>query len=403
MRLLWVVQRYGPDIVGGAEAEARQYARRLAQRGHEVSVLTSCAVDYVTWKDELAPGDSVEDGVEIERLAVAHQRSNRFWELDRRLKDRAMRNLEFERSWLLEQGPVLQGFAEVIDRRARQVDVVVFTSYLYHPTVVGLPIARRHTSTALTPTAHREAPFELSVVVPPMLLSDGLIYNSVEEQSLVTERLGRCIDGEVVGMGVDDQGKPDPSAFRRRFGLGDDPYLLYVGRIDYGKGVPRLLGFFDLLKRRRGGALRLVLVGSSALEVPDRDDVVVTGFVSEELKAAALTGAVALVQPSRMESFSIVAIESWSASTPVLCDARSDVVVGHAMRSGGGIPFADYLEFEAAVEILLDDPVAASRIGAAGRAYVDTEYRWPAVIGRLERGLEQARDLGVKRLAEQRP
>lgn len=399
MKLLWVVQRFAADIAGGAEAEARQYATRLAAVGHEVEVATSCALDYITWRNELPPGDSVDQGVTVHRFPVARERSARFFTLDARVKRGEVATLVAEREWLVAQGPVLVGLEQWLDVHAGGFDVVVFTSYLYHPTIVGLPIARQHTATALTPTAHAEAPFTLSIVVPPLLLADQLVYNSREEQELVGRRTGRSIAGEVVGMGADEPPGDGGAPFRDQHGLGTDPYLLYVGRIDEGKGVGRLLESFVEYKRRNGGSLRLVLIGSQAIDLPRRQDVVLPGFVSESMKFQALRGAVALVQPSRMESFSIVAVEAWSVGTPVVCDAGSDVLVGHSMRSGGGIPYAGFAEFEATIDLLVEDAVARTRLGAAGRAYVDAEYTWPAVIARLERCLHEARKVGVSRLS----
>ncbi len=56
MKLAVVVQRYGADISGGAELHARYIAERLARHA-DVEVLTTCARDYVTWKNELPPGE----------------------------------------------------------------------------------------------------------------------------------------------------------------------------------------------------------------------------------------------------------------------------------------------------------------------------------------------------------
>ena len=63
MKLLYVIQRYGDQIVGGSESACRHFAERLVARGHEVHVLTSCAHDYVDWADEYPAGTEIINGV----------------------------------------------------------------------------------------------------------------------------------------------------------------------------------------------------------------------------------------------------------------------------------------------------------------------------------------------------
>ncbi len=61
MKLACVVHRYGPQATGGSEAHCRAIAHRLAPR-HDVTVLTSCAIDYVTWAQRAAAGPSRRTG-----------------------------------------------------------------------------------------------------------------------------------------------------------------------------------------------------------------------------------------------------------------------------------------------------------------------------------------------------
>ena len=58
MRLAFVVQRYGSEVAGGAEALCRSTARALAERGHAVDVYTTTARDYLSWAPPFAPGTS---------------------------------------------------------------------------------------------------------------------------------------------------------------------------------------------------------------------------------------------------------------------------------------------------------------------------------------------------------
>ena len=73
MKVAVVVQRYGADINGGAELHARYIAEHLA-RHTEVEVLTTCARDYVTWRNELPAGVEQIGGVTVRRFPVARAR-----------------------------------------------------------------------------------------------------------------------------------------------------------------------------------------------------------------------------------------------------------------------------------------------------------------------------------------
>jgi glycosyltransferase involved in cell wall biosynthesis len=88
--------------------------------------------------------------------------------------------------------------------------------------------------------------------------------------------------------------------------------------------------------------------------------------------------------PSYFESFSIVLVEAWARARPALVQARCEVLVGQARRSGGAIPYRGFAEFEAALERVLADRELARRLGEAGRRYVEARYRWDAILDRYE-------------------
>ena len=140
-------------------------------------------------------------------------------------------------------------------------------------------------------------------------------------------------------MGIDlSPTSADTLQFRRSFGLGEDPYVIYVGRLDPMKGVRELVRFFVEYKRRHSSRLKLILAGEAVAEVPNDPDVIVTGYLDETVKQAAIKDSLALLQPSYFESFSIVLCEAWVHRRPALVQGASPVLRGQAIRSQGAIP-----------------------------------------------------------------
>ncbi len=386
MRLLFVVQRYGNEVFGGAEHFARSFATRLAERNHEVHVVTSCAVNYMDWADHYPPGDSHSDGVQIHRLSVRRPRNN---ELFNALNVRVNAGerpvpLYLQRAWMELQGPRIDELPGWLAQHAPNFDVAVFFTYLYWSTWAGLPAAAPWVRTVLHPTAHDEPPLYLSIYDLMFRLPDGLGFLTPEEAELVGRRFRVRPPSVTTGVGLDLDVREDSAAFRRRFGLGDSPYLVFVGRVDPHKGSEELFEFFTAYKRRRPGPLKLVIVGEQILPLPPHVDVVTTGWVDDATKHASMAGALALVQPSYFESFSIVLTEAWTHRRPALVQGNCAVLAGQARRSGGAIPYCGFGEFEAAVELLSTEPRLGQRLGNAGRKYVEAQYGWPTVLSRYE-------------------
>jgi glycosyltransferase involved in cell wall biosynthesis len=121
------------------------------------------------------------------------------------------------------------------------------------------------------------------------------------------------------------------------------------------------------------------------MPIPDaiEDDVIDLGFVPIEDKRDSYSAATLLCQPSVMESFSIVMMESWLAGRPVLVNADCDVTAEHTKASGGGFAFSDYESFREAVVKLSRDEELALKMGLAGQEYVNSYYVWPKVTDRF--------------------
>jgi glycosyltransferase involved in cell wall biosynthesis len=381
-KIAFVTPRYGTQIMGGAETAVRQLAEHLrAMTSWEPEVHTTCALDPVTWDDELEPGTTELNGVLVHRHPNAHGRLPDFYGLDGmlRLAPRQVTRAQAAR-WVDYNGPVSPQLVDALG--ATDADVVAFTPYLYHPTVAG--IGRVHAPAVFHPAAHDEPALYFPVFRGTFGDADAFCFYTAAERTLV-ERMYPVAERPqiVLGLGVgDSQGAGRPG--RERAGVGDRPYIVSVGRVDEHKGSKMLASYFATYKERHPGPLALVLVGPVAVELPPHPDIVVTGPVEEADKWDIVHDALVSVSPSALESFSLVVIEAWVDRVPVLVNGACGPTREHCERSGGGLWFSSYPEFEAVLERLVADSSLRETLGARGRAYVDTHFRWPVLVRRYD-------------------
>jgi glycosyltransferase involved in cell wall biosynthesis len=281
---------------------------------------------------------------------------------------------------------------------AHRFDAAIFMTYLYSTATSGIPAIAGRIPIVFQPTAHDEPPLRIPLFEATFRLADAFMFFTPEERTVVEERFRFDPVGKVVGIGIElNPPCAESGDFRNFFDLSDDPYLIYVGRLDPMKGVKQLCEFFIELKNQYPSSLKLVLAGDPMVELPEHEDIVITGFLEESVKHAAIKGSLALVQSSFFESFSIVLCEAWVQKRPALVQGASTVLRGQAIRSNGAIPYEGYAEFEQAVMMLLEDPDLADEMGASGRSYVEQQYEWKNVISNVESTLEIAKAQFKKR------
>lgn len=376
LQLAVVVQRYGADINGGAELHARYIAERLAVHAN-VRVLTTCATDYVTWRNELPPGEERVNGVPVERFPVEHERELHDFARRSHRVFNAIHSIQDEIRWLDSEGPASRRLIARLRAARDEFDFVLLFSVRYYHAFHG---ARALPDRAvLVPTAEREASLGLGIFQPIFRGVRAIMYNSFEEHAMITTLArNEHVPGVVVGIGSEVPDAVDPGRARDKFGL-HDPFIVYVGRVDANKGCADLFDHFLAYLRRTGRALDLVLVGRAVLDIPRHSRVRHLGFVSDEDKFDVMAGAELLVMPSYYESLSMAALEAWALGRPVLANAHCDVLVGQCLRSNAGLYYENTREFGAALDALLDTPELAATLGANGRAYFDRHYAWPVI------------------------
>jgi glycosyltransferase involved in cell wall biosynthesis len=381
VNVAFVVPRYGPEIVGGAETLVRGLAEHLAADGAAVDVLTTCARDHLSWQNVLRPGVAVEHGVTVRRFPVRARDGRRYGWLHQRIQRGGPVPVEDELRWAEESVWSEELFSHLLRRRTGY-DVVCFAPYLYGTTLWGVPLVPERA--VLIPCLHDEPFAQLSVVRAAFDAARGFIFNAPPEAALAEKLygLGDRPSG-VVGLGFDPPPPTDAALFRRRHRL-EGPMVLYLGRKETGKNVPLLIQYLLRYRETHRADVTLVLAGDGPVTAPRgargiRD----LGYLAPLEKAAAYAAATVVCQPSVNESFSIVLMEAWLAGTPVLVHAACPVTTYHTARAEGGLAFGDYYEFAEALGLLLEDDGRRRRLGLQGRAYVQTEYAWPAVTARL--------------------
>lgn len=428
MKIAFIAQRYGTEILGGSEYHCRLIAERLAHR-HQVDVLTTCAREYTTWQNEYPEGTDRVRGVTVRRFACSEVRNlqefNKYsdWIFENR------HTPQDEMEWLKRQGPWSPGLISYIESHHQQYDILIYFTYLYAPTVLGMKIAPA--KSLLVPTAHDEPALNLKIYEQVFSSAAGIVWNTESERRMITSRFHlRALVEDVVGCGVDmDSGtdlegedtsaammvspvtvrEPLPAhiegpanAFRRRHRI-HGPFLLYGGRIDPGKGCEELLEYFQSFLHEGGGDASLMLMGVKLMPLPDDPRVRFAGLLPDQERLHALQAATVVVVPSPYESLSLLALEAFSVGTPILANARAEVLVDHCRQSNAGLYYSDRYEFADALKTLLKDPDLRHEMGENGKAYVEKNYRWDVIIAKYERMFARLRGgLGAASAGESR-
>lgn len=375
MRLAIVVQRYGLDVNGGSELHARQVAERLAPY-MQVEVLTTCARDYMTWANYYAPGQEVLNGILVRRFPVKAQRDvAAFNAFSAEIINRARSYFE-EMHWMALQGPNAPGLFDFIRAEHERYDLFLFFTYLYATTYVGLQLVAQ--KSILCPTAHDEPWLYLDIYRTLFHLPQAFIYNTSEEAALLKRVFHiNAVLNDVIGVGIEIPATIPPIQTPW-----EEPYIVYLGRIDESKGCGELFEYFLRYKAETHDPVRLVLIGSQVMPIPRHRDIVALGYVCDDERFQWLNQAQILVMPSRFESLSMASLEAWALGVPVIATAQCEVLKGHCRRSRAGLYYRTFGEFSAALGLFRAQPELRREFGERGRTYVQRNYNWPTVTER---------------------
>ncbi|MDQ5846483.1 MAG: glycosyltransferase [Acidobacteriota bacterium] len=414
MKLAIVTPWFGKNLIGGAEQQAYQVALRLAARGHNISVLTTCSLgfqeDWAT--NHLSPGQAEESGITVWRFPVDARNAVAFDKLNAQLLSQT----------ILSPGVNILSVSEVktfvndsinssalLDHlRSHEEDyqAFLFIPYMFGVILQGLPLVAH--KAFLQPCLHDEAYAYLAPVERMFRLAKRLIFNSEGEAHLAATLYGPGIFGRtvVVGEGIEAFESPeqdfDDDAIEN---IGGTRYVFYLGRRDATKNVDLLVSAFAKFKQNvPESEIKLVLAGPGTMSFGDAvPDVVDLGVVSEKEKDALLTNSLALFQPSKNESYSRVIMEAWRHGRPVVANGDCLATANFVKESSGGwvaTTEAEWAEMFAQIESL--PPVQLNAAGERGRRYADVNADWETVMNRYEQALDLVSKRGSAEPAKDR-
>jgi glycosyltransferase involved in cell wall biosynthesis len=386
-KLLFVVQRFGLEVDGGAELYCRWLVKNLSG-DFDVDVLTTCAINYITWANEYPEGRAELLGIPVIRFRVDHERDiDSFDSLTGKiLSENADKNQQM--FWLNAQGPVSSGLLKYIDQNSDQYDALIFITYLYHPTVMGTLIAP--SKSILIPTAHDEPVAHLSIYHELYKRVGGLLFLTDPEAEYVrkTYDVG-SVPNEVLGTGI---AIPAPamsaSEWIQKYDL-KPPVILYIGRVERGKGCMDLVENYLAFRSVHEASGTLVLAGRTHMDLARDENVRFLGFIPDDEIAPALSAAEVVVAPSPFESLSILLLQGLSQGKPVLANGNSSVLRDHIIQSNAGLYYTNEAEFELTLALLLDRSDLRFRMGENGRRYVSGRFTWPIVMRKFSKFLNE--------------
>ncbi|WP_237573194.1 glycosyltransferase family 4 protein [Mycolicibacterium lacusdiani] len=380
MKVLMVSWEYPPVVIGGLGRHVHHLATALVDAGHEVVVLSRRPTD--TDPSTHPTTDEVAEGVRV--IAAAQDPHEFGFGTDMM-------------AWTLAMGHAMvrAGLSIEADGTRWQPDVVHAHDWLVaHPAVAlaeffDVPLvstihateAGRH-SGWVSGTISRQVHAVESWLVHE---SDSLITCSASMGDEIDELFGpELAERHVIRNGIDAAQWP----FARRTSRPGPAKLLYLGRLEYEKGVHEAIAALPRIRRTHPGTT-LTIAGDGTQEAW----LVEQARKHKVLKAVTFVGRVdhqglirllhdtdAAVLPSHYEPFGIVALEAAATGAPLVVSnvggLGEAVIDGH---TGLSFPPRDVAALASAVRAVLDDPVAAQRRADAARERLNSDFEWHTV------------------------
>ena len=378
VKLAVVVQRYGQAINGGAELHARYIAEHLARHA-EVEVLTTCATDYVTWRNELPAGVERVNGVAgapVPRQARARSaRRSAGW--SERVFDQP-HSLADELDWLDAEGPASPALVAHIAQARDCITTSASSSATATTTrITARARQRRARSWCRRPSATRRSGCRCS---SRSSAASARYVQLARRAGDDPGGLGATSDvpSVVVGIGSEVPANPQPARFRQKFDI-RGPFAIYVGRIDENKGCKELFDSSTRTGERAAGRLSLVLIGNSLLPIPEHPRIRHLGFLDDRRQVRrdggrrAADHAVVLREPVDGGARGVGARPAGARQREV---RRAEGTV-HPQQRRAVLRGRVGVRRDAAGDRA--EPVAERGLGRNGRQFFREHYDWPVI------------------------
>ena len=352
LNIAFVIQRCGAEIFGGAERYILEVATACSKMGANIEIFTSQSKGYIDWKNDLPTLEthSFQDGspLKIRRFPVLFSRFKIAFALTRRLKYALGPVIKLfplnklcEQLFLLFQGPWCPSLWRTLISEQKRFDLIVCGAYLYAPTAKTLAGARE-TKTLLIPMAHDEREFFLPFVQKQIQSCEHLGYLSLAEKNLVESvwPTAQCKQSIFVHPGINETNEAKLTSTEQIDSL-PEKFFVYVGRVDPHKGI-------NFLVNAISENIPIVFAGDVAMLIPEKQNRIFLGRVSDAMRDDLIKKSIALVIASRFESYSMVTADALAMGKPVLalkgCGPIDELIESYGGLSVSDSEFADWAE-----------------------------------------------------------
>ena len=389
-KLGFITPWFGESIPGGAEMELRGLASHMAAAGINLEVLTTCVKEFsADWSVNFYPaGNDVVKGIQVKRFPVRKRDTAAFDAVNYKLMN-AIPIVEKEEATYAAEMVNSPALYEYLMEHQEEYGVYVFIPYMFGTTYYGVQVCPK--KSVLIPCLHDESYAYLNIFKEVFSKVAGMIFHAQPECDLAYRLYDLAnVNTAVLGEGIDTDIKGDPERFRKMYQI-NNPFILYAGRKDKGKNVHTLVKYFSEYKKRVSTDLKLLLIGGGQMEIPSdyQTDILDLGFLPIQDKYDAYAASIFLCQPSTVESFSLVIMESWLCYRPVLVHRDCEVTRHFAEASNGGLYFKNYFEFEGCVRYLCGHEKEADQMGKNGREFAVRNFSWDVIVEKYRSYLEQ--------------